>query len=225
MSVIIGSLTAVNIGGATDGIQSAQWATQVQPNRLWELGSWDTYKTQVTKMQTASITAYAGVVGSFTLSPSISCADSGATKNVSITAASCGSGSSVNFVPGDMFLMSYSYSKGDPTTFGTESWSFQLWVATTLGGEFINVGAPTYVLQGKAEGSKSGDVPNLGVTLIGGTIVTGNQGSVSAGFPGIGQADDTEYGLVSAVGGGSLEASGKIGQSSASIPHSPLYLG
>jgi hypothetical protein len=51
------------------------------------------------------------------------------------------------------------------------------------------------------------------------------QGSVSAGFPGIGNASDTIYGLVTQVGGGSLEDSGKTGESNASVPHNPLYLG
>lgn len=224
MGVIIGNLTSVNIDGA-DGFQSVQWAMQVQPNRLWQLGSWDAWKTQVTKILSVSVTTYAGAINAMDVEPSTDCVDSIATKNVNISAATCGPGGGASFNEDGMYLMSYSYSKGDPTAFGTESWSFQKWVDSALGGDFINVGAPSFVLQGIAEGSKSGDANPLGVDLIAGTIVTGSQGSVSAGFPGVGQADDTDYGLVSRVGGGVLEDSGKIGQSSATIPHQPLYLG
>lgn len=225
MSVIIGSLTTVNIGG-TDGFQSVNWATQVSPTRLWELGSWDPYKTQVTKTLTVSVTTYAGTINDMTLSPSTSCANSSAKKDVSISVNSCGAGGAVSFSESDMFLMSYSYSKGDPMAFGTESWSFQKWVdADASGDEFLNVSAPTYVIQGKSEGSRSGNATNLGVIFESEGQITGQQGSVSAGFPGIGNASDTVYGLVTKVGGGSLEDSGKIGESSASVPHSPLYLG
>jgi hypothetical protein len=135
-----------------------------------------------------------------------------------------------------MFLTSYSYSKGDPIGFGTESWSFQKWIESGVAGQsFVQIPEPTYVLQGRAEGSRTGDVGNettdLGVRFIGegggGSltyaehVVTGQQGSVSAGFPGIGNADDIELGLVNRVGGGLLESGGDTGQSSANIPHTP----
>jgi len=225
MGVIIGSMTTVNIDG-TEGFQSVNWAMQVSPNRLWQLGSWDPYRTQVTKTITVNITTYAGAINSISLSPSTSCADSSARKNVSISIAACGPTSAINFSESDMFLMSYSYSKGDPTAFGSESWSFQKWVdADASGAEFLNVLAPTYVIQGRAEGSRTGNVTDLGVVFQADGQITGQQGSVSAGFPGLGNADDTVYGLVIQVGGGTLEDSGKTGEASASIPHSPLYLG
>ena len=224
MGVIIGSLTTVNIGG-TDGFQSVNWNIQVQSNRLWELGSWDVYKTQVTKTITVSVTTYAGVLGSVNLTPSTSCANSSANKTIIISASACGTGGSVNFNEANMYITSYSYSKGDPTAFGTESWSFQKWVDPgNLGAGYIEVGEPTFVLQGISEGSKTGNVSNLGVIIDSATSLTGSQGSVSAGFPGLGNADDIEYGIVSRIGGGTLEQSGKTGQSNASVPHQLLYL-
>ena len=225
MGVIIGSMTTVSIDG-TDGFQSVNWAMQVQPNRLWQLGSWDPYRTQVTKIITVNVTTYAGAINSVSLTPSTSCTDSNATKNVAISVSACGPTSSINFNESGMFLMSYSYAKGDPSAFGTESWSFQKWVdADASGSEFLNIEAPTAVIQGKAEGSYTGNVSNFGIILDASGQVTGTQGSVSAGFPGVGNADDTIYGLVTGVGGGSLEDSGKVGQSNATIPHQPLYLG
>ena len=225
MSIIIGSLTTVNIDG-TDGFQSIQWAMQVSPNRLWQLGSWNPYRTQVTKTITVNVTTYAGTINTTALSPSTGCVDSTAVKDISISVAACGPTGAIDFSEDDMFLMSYSYSKGDPMAFGSETWSFQKWVdADATGAEFLNVLAPTAVIQGKAEGSKTGNVTNFGIVFEADGQVTGQQGSVSAGFPGLGNADSTVYGLVTQVGGGSLEESGKTGESSATISQSPLYLG
>ena len=226
MGVILGSITTVDIEG-TDGFQNISWQVQVNSNRLWQLGNWSAYKTQVTKILTVNVTTYAGVLGSVNLIPNTSCDDSTATKDVVISASACGvGGTSVNFNEVGMYITSYSYSKGDPQAFGTETWAFQKWVDSgVVGIDYINTSAPTFVLQGTAEGSYSGDASNMGIVLAPNGQVTGSQGSVSAGIPGLGNADTTTYGIVTSIGGGGLEEAGKIGQSSASIPHQPLYLG
>jgi hypothetical protein len=138
-------MTTVNIDG-TDGFQSVNWAMQVSPNRLWGLGSWNPYRTQVTKTITVNVTTYAGIINTMALSPSTGCIDSTAKKNVSISVAACGPTSAIDFSEDDMFLMSYGYSKGDAMAFGSETWSFQKWVdADATGAEFLNVLAPTCV--------------------------------------------------------------------------------
>ncbi len=228
MAIIIGYITSVTIDGLSDGIQSVNWNINRQPNRLWELGSWDPYKTQVTATVTVSITTYAGVAGIETLTPSASCANSTAVKPITINATTCeGDAVNVNYTGADsMFITSYSYSKGDATGFGTESWSLQKWIDPNItGDEFLSIPVPTYVLQGRSEGSKQGDVSNLGVVMTVEGKVTGEQGSVSAGFPGIGNANEIELGLITQVGGGTLQEGGKTGNSSATIPHHPIYLG
>jgi len=221
MAIIIGALTTTGVQGTI----SAQWGVQAQLNRLWQLGSWDPYRTVVTKVENVSFTTYAGSVGTKDLSPATSCADSTATIAVNISPATCGA-----FIPGlsgNFYLTSYNYSKGDAIGIGQESWAGQRWPGGGTGG--VNTeytGAPTYVLQGPSEGSRSGDVSDTGIVFDGGAAqVEGSQGSVSAGFPGIGQADTTIYGIVNRVGGGTLKEDGKIGQGSASIPHQPLYIG
>lgn len=225
MTIIIGSITTVNVDGNQSGFQSVQWSQQVQPNRLWQLGSWSPYKTLVTKILQVSITTYAGALNTVSLTPSSSCSNSNATKDISISPGTCG-GSVGGFNENGMYLSSYGYSKDDPIGFGQESWSFQKWVDSGVGGtDFISVGPPNFVLLGISEGSKSGNVANLGVTLDNTGVVTGIQGSVSAGFPGVGSVDSIEYGIVTSVGGGSLEDSGNNGKSDASIPHQPLYTG
>ena len=236
MAVILGSVTTVNIGGVDSGFQSVNWNINRQPTRLWQLGAWTPWKTQVGKTITVSVTTYAEVLGTVDLVRATSCTDSTATKNIIITPASCG-GEVSQISETGMYINSYSYSKGDAVGFGTESWSFQKWVESDVGGDFIEIPAPSFVLQGISEGNRTGDVGNgtwdLGIRFDGedgsGTIgysdhvVTGEQGSVSAGFPGLGNADTTEIGLVNRIGGGLLEAGGEIGQSSANIPHQPLY--
>ena len=224
MAVIIGSATQIIIDGETDGFQSAQWAIQVQTNRLWHVGHWSSYATQVIKTLTVNVTTYAGALSEVTLTPSTDCTDSTARKNIYINPASCSIQVDIFDEP-DMFITSYSYSKGDPNTFGTESWSFQKWVDSEVTGtDIINTIAPTAVIQGITEGNYTADAGlDIGLVLDTEQRVTGFQGDVSAGFPGIGQANITTYGIVTKIGGGDLENAGKIGNSSASIPHQPIY--
>jgi hypothetical protein len=233
MAVIIGGLTTVLVDAVGDGFQSVSWNINRQPNRLWELGSWTPWKTQVGATLSISITSYAGALAAMDLIPSTDCEKSTARKTIIINAQTC-DGSPVVINEDYMYINSYSYSKGDPIGFGTESWSFQKWLESgVVGADFIQIPEPTYVLQGRAEGSRQGDIGNgntdLGVQFLDepGTwhVVEGQQGSVSAGFPGVGNADTIKLGLVDRIGGGKLEDGGKTGQSSATIPHSPLYIG
>jgi len=241
MAVILGSVTTVTIvspDNKNSGFISVNWNINRQPTRLWELGSWTPWKTQVGKTITISLNIYAEAIDPVDLIRATSCADSTAIKHIVINPASCGD--DVDVVDEDsMYITSYSYSKGDATGFGTESWSFQKWVEADVSGDsFIPVPEPSFVLQGIAEGNRQGDVGNgttdLGIRFDGEPgspsalsydehVVTGDQGSVSAGFPGLGNADTTEIGLVDRIGGGLLEAGGRIGQSSANVPHQPIY--
>jgi hypothetical protein len=249
MSVILGSLTRVQVYGPggtyrDTGFQSVSWNIDRQPNRLWQLGSWNPWKTQVGATVSISITAYAEAMYPFDpLTPATACTDSTAVRRIAILADACAGGQQVNLNYDHMYLNSYSYSKGDPTGFATESWSFQKWINPNISdptNSFIIIPVPTLVLQGRSEGSRSGDVGNgttdLGIRFVGepgspggypyaAHVVSGDQGNVSAGFPGQGEATTTYMGLVDKAGGGKLEAGGKIGQSSVTIPHSPLYLG
>jgi len=91
---------------------------------------------------------------------------------------------------------------------------------------------PDYVLRGISEGTYNGTLTAAEMGITGGTVdASGETGSVSAGFPGIGQADDIYYiSGVTQVGGGVLgdtpgTGAGKYGNSSISIPHTPLWLG
>jgi hypothetical protein len=222
MGVILGTMTQVIIGGVSDGFQSINWNIGQQPNRLWQLGSWQPWNTQLSATVSLSVTAYAGALPTENLQAATSCEKSTAVRTVILNAAACGPGS-VNETFEDMFITSYSYSKGDPVGYGTESWSFQAWIETDVSG-YINTPAPSTVLQGISEGSLSGDDFERGLEFYPNTGITGRQGSVSAGVPGIGNAESVTLGVVSRIGGGELEALGLTGQSNASIPHQPLYI-
>jgi len=166
MAVIIGGMTTVQVDAASDGFQSVSWNINRQPNRLWQLGDWNPWKTQVGATLSISITSYAEALAAINLSPSTSCTNSTAIKTIVINAETC-DGSPVAINEANMYINSYSYSKGDPIGFGTESWSFQKWIESgVVGGTFIEIPEPTYVLQGRAEGSRQGTVGN-GTTDLG----------------------------------------------------------
>ncbi len=231
MGVVLGTMTTVVVNGTDSGFQSVNWNINRQPNRLWQLGDWVPYRTQVGTTVTVSITAYAGALGTQSLRASTSCEISPASRTITINAETCDVGA-IYETWDNMFITSFSYSKGDPIGFGTESWSFQKWLESGVAGDYIvNIPEPTYIVQGASEGSRSGtftDLDDTGLVFYPGDqgqLVTGSQGSVSAGFPGIGNADDITLGIVQQIGGGLLEAGGKIGQSNATIPHQPLYIG
>ena len=236
MGVILGTMTHVIIGSVDTGFQSINWNINSQPNRLWQLGRWQPYGTQVGVTITISVTAYAGALGTQSLAAATACIDSSAVRTITLNAAACDPTDAINETFANMYITSYSYSKGDPVGFGTESWSFQKWLdsddyinsnwSPTNNG-IIQMPAPSYVLQGITEGNWSGDDQTIvGLAFYAGPYeVIGQQGSVSAGIPGIGNADTTHMGIVQSIGGGSIEAGGKIGQASASIPHQPLYVG
>jgi hypothetical protein len=228
MAIIIGANTQVT--GDVQGVISAQWGISPQINRLWQLGSWDPYFQLATRVSNVSLTIYAGGGPTISLQPATACVDSSAVLNVTITPGSCGAipaGLGGNFT---VYLSSYSYNKGDAVGFGQQSYSGQDWPGGAgPGGGGANVeftDAPSVVLQGRAEGNETTDVGlSTGVAFSGGWDVYGTQGSVSAGFPGVGQANEVRHGLIDQVSNGDLRNDGKTGQSSVNIPHQPLYFG
>lgn len=235
MAVILGSMTSVTVDGNSDGYQSANWNRQVQNNRLWQIGQWVPYTTQVTITETVSLTTYAGALDQLVLDVTTSCSDSTAEKIVIIDPQSCSALTGLG-ISGNFFVTSYSYSKGDPQGFGTETWSLQRWVDATgetvgipgspQGDSLIGTAAPDYVLQGISEGTYSNEgmsVADVGITA-GVMGAPSTQGSVSAGFPGQGSATVVETTIPTAVGAGAINAPGGLGQSSVTIPHQPLYV-
>jgi len=205
MGVVLGSMTSAGAGAV-----SANWGVSGQVNRLYALGSMDPFDERIIMMESVNITFYGGSGPTVPINTSMSCANSSTKFSASITPGGCGASS--GGLSGSFFLMSYSYSKNDPVGYGQATYNGQRWTSDPQ---------PT-VLCGIAEGSSSGGV-NSGVAIS--ESYEGSQGSVSAGFPGVGWAATVSYGLVSSVGPGAGKADGSQGQGNATVQHQPIWIG
>lgn len=193
-------------------------------NRLFQLGSFDAYDTDVQIQESMSITNYGGASSTVSLQPSTDCDDSSARMNVMITTAPCtGSTTPISRTGVDaLFINSYSYSK-EKESYGQESWS--LVGKPTLEGYTGNL---SYI-QGFAEGNHlAGDdiVSDDGIVLTGSVLATsydaqGRTVEVSAGAFG---SDDVQiYGKITRIGGAVGKEDGKRGNSTANVPHELVY--
>lgn len=206
MGVVLGAMTTTSPGGAI----SANWGISGQVNRLYELGTMTPYDERIIMMESLSITFYGGSGPTISIATSTSCSNSSTKFTASVSPGGCGS--TGGGLSGSFFLMSYSYSKNDPIGYGQATYNGQRWVSTPQ----------PVVLCGVAEGSSSGGVDS-GVSLT--PSYEGSQGSVSAGFPGVGWAAPVSYGLVTSVGPGAGKADGQQGQGNATVQHQPVWLG
>lgn len=219
MGIIIGAATTVSFNGGH--VTQISWDINPNIQRGYILGSWSPYGPAELKSptETLSLTVYSpGPV--YITSPTTTCADANQA-DATVAPAGCGAGST-GPSSSKWFVTSYSYSKGDARSPGTESWSMMNYV--TMGDASVKL--PTYVLRGISEGSiTSSDSIAAAQTITGiafeSTPNTGTQGSVSAGQ--IGRADNQYTGVIKRVGG-SGGASGDIGNASCSMPYTPLYI-
>lgn len=206
MAVIISAGTTVSFGGAC--VISANWNYNPNTQRLYCLGSWTPYDEIEKPTETVSLTIYAPGP-TYSVVASDTCVN---VQNYAISISPAGCGDNLpGGITGNFAVSGYSYSKGDAQAPGQESWSFTRWTGTN---------APNYVIRGIAEGSATDPIINTGIVFSGDTS-EGSSGSVSAGATGT--VDVTYYGVVSAIGGGT-SARGELGNGSASIPLTPLWI-
>lgn len=214
MAIIIGSATTVV--GFT-GVQSVNWNLSPNVQRLWQLGSFIPYDTIANVTQTLSVVVYGGGGPPINIVNATGCTESQTKFNCTITPAACDAG--VEGPSGDFYLTGYTYSKGNTQGPGTCTYNGNQYVETPTNP------LPSYVICGGAEGTRSTDFNIHGVVFDGPADATGFQGSVSAGFPGIGNASTTEYGIVSAVGvSPSAIDNGKTANANVTVKHQPLWL-
>ena len=213
MAVIIGSATTVT---NFVGVVSVNWNLAPNVQRLWQLGSFIPYDTITNVTQTLSVVVYGSPdVPEIVITHATACEDSSVKFNCTVDPAACG-GVTVDAPSGDFYMTGYSYSKGSAQAPGQCTYNGQQW---------ISLPHPDVVLCGGAEGTKSTDHDISGVVFEGVPDATGFQGSVSAGFPGIGNASETAYGIVSVVGRNpSGIDNGKTATASVTIKHQPLWL-
>jgi len=213
MAIVIGAATQVDFNGAC--VISANWGYNPNVQRLYCIGEWIPDDTRIfyRPTETLNLTIYAPGP-SYNTEPTTACDDANSI-SASISPATCG-GVTTPSLTGEWLVSSYSYTKDDAALPGQESWSLTRWknLNATLPTNSVE---PTYVMRGITEGQATG---NAGITFTGTTIET-QTGSVSTG--GFGRTDELEVGVIVRVGGGSSSA-GDIGQGSASMPYTPLYI-
>ena len=226
MVVIIGAGTTVTSNVISGGFVSVNFSLSPSVERLFQLGDFDPFDTNIQTQESISITNYGGASTPVPLSPSVSCTDSTARMDVTIVPAACvGSVTSIIRTGADaLFINSYSYSK-DFQGYGQESWSLQ--------GKPILIGYTGNIsfVQGFSEGNHltgADIVSNDGIVLTGSVSpntsdASGRSLSVSAGSPGLGQDDTQVFGKITQIGGAVGKEDGKRGNSSASVPHTLVF--
>jgi len=226
MVVIIGAGTTVTSNVISGGFVSVSFSLSPQVTRLFQLGSFNAYDTQIQTQESVSLTNYGGASTPVTLQQSVSCDDSTAKMDVTITPAPCqGAATPIVRTGSDaLFITSFSYSK-DFQTFGQESWSMQ--------GKPIVEGftGNTSFIQGFSEGNRlegADIVSNDGIVLTGSDGVSafdaqGRNLQVSAGSPGLGNDDTQTFGKVTQIGGGVGQEDGKRGTAQANVPHTLVF--
>lgn len=173
------------------------------------------YDTLISFQTTLSITIYAPGPLHSTVH-SVNCEEANSIP-VQVIPGFCGGpipGLSLN---DNYYVTSYSYNK-DKNGYGTETWN--LVTANQFLDEDLNVEYEILFFRGVATGNSTNPESQTGVQFEGNTIQTKNF-SVSVGFPGIGTANISKYGRVTAVGGGTGPG-GTEGQASVSIPYIPV---
>ena len=208
MAVIIGAATQVT---GFDGVVSLNWNFSPNVRRLWQIGSFDPYMSILNTTHSLTVTCYGGGGPEIAITRATSCVNSTTTFDCTVIPASCDT--TVEGPSGTFYLTSYSFNKGDPIGPGQTTYVGQQWVMSP---------SPNYILCGGAEGTAGGNTSH-GVVFS--TIdATGLQGSVSAGSPGVGRADEVQYGVVDRVGVNPASIdNGKTGQASVTVKHQPLW--
>lgn len=228
MSVIIGFGTHVTGIFASACAVSAQWGVNPNTQRLYCLGSFDSYLTIEKPTETLSVVVYSPSGGSpvnigrpYSLDPSTTCVTP-QTLTAGVLPAACDP--EVTELTGtDWLITSYSYNKSDAQMPGQETWGLTRWID---GSDPTASPAPTVVLRGITEGTANVAFDQNDASLVGldfeiDSILTSQTGSVSAGQQG--NADYTMTGVVTNITAPTA-GGGDICTGSVSIPMTPMWL-
>lgn len=220
------------IGTGDRGIQSVSLSTNVTPNRLWHLGYITPYDENVTIQKQLSITCYGGGASNvYDTEASQTCIEP-SPLSISINANACDGSSFVDLT--DWWLTSYSYNK-DMQGWGSESWSF-ISKPIILNENLQEITDVNIIMvRGIAEGEQTTDGgADTGIVFIAGTQILDKDTinaldfvgtvEVTQGSPGIGRANDMEYGVVGQVGENSTgKSDGRDARGSVNIPYTPIF--
>ena len=230
MAIIIGAGTTYSFDYQGNGcVVSANWGYSPNNQRVYCLGSWSAAYNFARPTENLSFTMYSPSAF-YAITPSTEC-ENVTDINASVAPAACGAGSTELAVDGFWALTGYNYSKDDPNLPGQETWNMTRWVACDTCSP--TVPAPNYVLRGVSDGQGTADgaIGSVGgnddLILISGVILnaadstSSRSGSVSGGQ--VGRGDVIYTGTAKQVGAGSA-ATGIIGNGSANIPLTPLWI-
>lgn len=214
MGFVISAGTLVTGLGAAISV-NLDLSPQIQ--RLYALGSSTPYNRLLISQKRLSVTCYGGSgTPTYNVAASVGCNDAN-TIAVSVNATACDGGSVGTSE--DWYVTGYSYNK-DAQGWGQESWN----MVTAPEGDDGSSTVIATMIRGIAEGTATQGGASTGVTFIGSTV-PGESIQVQAGSPGIGRADDSLFGEVSSVGGGTTgQGLGLTGSANVTIPYSPLYI-
>jgi len=226
MPYIISAGTFVTGIGIGRGVQSLNLSLNVTPNRLWHLGHTDAYSENIIVQKQLTIVFYAGASEYYYLEPSLGCL-SPIPKEISIAANNCEGGVFQDTT--EWWLSGYSYSK-EVQSVGSETWNFISKPYYLDENRQLVTTIDIRMIRGVSEGQKSTDGgADTGVvfsssildeTTLPFTFV--GDVNVSQGSPGIGRANDLQFGIVSRVGLGDFRKDGTDGTASVTIPYTPL---
>lgn len=210
---------------STDTVVSAPFNNAVSVNTnvnaqrqdLYQLSNTNpVFDTIVQYKTTVSVTIYAPGP-EYSVVQSVNCEPASPFK-LSVTPGLCGT-SAPNFKIDDYFYATgYSYKK-DINSYGQETWS----LTTTpkfFEDDLQNELYTTIFLRGVATGTSTSPEARTGVTFTGNTVSSKSM-SVSAGFPGVGNAFNLKYGRVTKIGK-STGPGATDGQANVTIPYVTL---
>lgn len=217
MAFIIGTATLVS---TLQGVQSVSVSEQPSTQYNYVLGSSNPYFRIITTQTQINITSYAGIGRGYTLSlpVSTSCVDA-STVNFSLSPGSC-VGTNPGNIAGSFFVTSYSYSK-EVDGFGSQSYTLVSKPTIKVLGQNAVFNEPIML-----RGLSTGQAVNPGITGVSFNNSTTTEGlniQVAAGFPGIGNADESINGEVLSIGNAVFFQLGQRGNASVNIPYTPLY--
>lgn len=213
MAFIIGAGTTTSLAG----VQTVSVTQTPSIQYQYVLGQAAPYFKLITTQTQISITTYGGQGYSTALPVSTDCNDA-STVSFTVSPGSCvGTATGVS---GDFFISGYSYSK-EIEGFGTQTYNLVDKPIITVEGQTAIFPEPI-MLRGQSTG-QAVNQPITGITF-GGTTTPGIGIQVSAGFPGIGNSDESIAGEVSAISPGIFFQPGQRGNGSVTVPYTPLYV-
>ena len=207
--------TSTTVSAPFQNALSINTSINAQRQELYQLSISNPIYDSLVQYQTSISIAIYSPGPSYSTQHSVNCLVASPIE-ITINPGACGG--SIDVISDEFYASAYSYKK-DINTYGQESWSL-VTVPKYFDDDLQNESYLLSFLRGVATGNSTDPESQTGVQFIG-TTVESKSMSISAGFPGIGNAFSVKYGRVISIGG-SIGPGDGDGQASVSIPYVPL---